>query len=86
MSFFLKNLMPFILRYFSSDIYLSEETLNNEDLFRDPGKTCFQVNLFDTLEDLNLFLEENHLKSDCDIKITTDNKFLLKYLRIGDEE
>lgn len=72
---------------FDSDdkIYLSEETLNDEDLFRDPVETCLQVKLFDTLEDLNSFLEENQLKSDCDIQSTNNNKFLLKYLRVGDE-
>lgn len=72
-------------KYIPSNIYLSEKTLNDKDLFRDPVKTCFQVKLFDTLEDLNLFLEENCLKSDCDVQITTNNKFLLKYLRVGDE-
>lgn len=73
-------------KYVSSNIYLSEETLNDKDLFRDPVETCFQVKLFDTLEDLNSFLEENSLKSDCNVQIITDNKFLLKYLRVGDEE
>ena len=70
----------------SSDVvFLSEKDLNNEDLFRDPVETCLQVKLFNSIEELNLFLEENHLKSECDVRITNDNRFLLKYLRIGDE-
>jgi len=72
-------------KYVPSNIYLPEETLNDKDFFRDPVATCYQVKLFDTLEDLNSFLEENSLKSDCDIQSTNNNKFLLKYLRVGDE-